>query len=165
MPMSKEQNKNLHFWNAVSFPPRLETEKRVCATCQFSRASRPKTAAYTVTKRASPRERGHSRWAMSASSTGEKRGDLCAHFFVGKDPDAGKDWRQEERGMTEDEMVGWHHRLNGHECEQTPGDGEGQGSLVCCGPCGRKESDVTEWLNNKNCAHRPDRPPLRRFRS
>ena len=64
-----------------------------------------------------------------------------------KDPDAGKDWRQEEKGMTEDEMVGWHHWLNGHEFEQIPGDGEGQGSLVCCSPWGCKESDTTERLN------------------
>ena len=68
--------------------------------------------------------------------------------LIRKDPDAGKDWRQEEKGMTEDEMVGWHHRLNGHEFEQAPGDGEGQGSLACCSPWGRKESDTTEWLKN-----------------
>ena len=55
---------------------------------------------------------------------------------MGKDPDAGKDWRREEKGMTEDEMVRWHHRLNRHEFEQTPGDGEGQESLVCCSPWG-----------------------------
>ena len=55
-----------------------------------------------------------------------------------KDPGAGKDWRQEEKGMTEYEMVGWHHRLNGHEFEQAPGDGEGQGSLKCCSPWGRR---------------------------
>ena len=66
-----------------------------------------------------------------------------------KDPDAGKDWRQEEKAVTEDEMVGWHHGLNGHEFEQTRGDGEGQGSLECCGPWGRKELDTTEQLNNK----------------
>ena len=54
--------------------------------------------------------------------------------LIGKDPDAGKDWGQEEKGMTEDEMVGWHHRLNGHEFEHTPADGEEQGSLVCCCP-------------------------------
>ena len=54
-----------------------------------------------------------------------------ALFLTGKDPDAGKDGRQEEKGTTEDEMVRWHHQLNGHECEQTPGDSEGQGSLVC----------------------------------
>ena len=54
--------------------------------------------------------------------------------LIGKDPVAGKDGRQEEKGMTEDEMVGWHHRLHGHEFEQTPGDGEGQGSLECYSP-------------------------------
>ena len=70
--------------------------------------------------------------------------------LIGKDPDAGKDWRQEDKGATEDEMVGWHHQLNGHEFEQAPGDGEGQGSLVCCSPWGRKESDMTEQLNNNN---------------
>ena len=60
-----------------------------------------------------------------------------------KDPDAGKDWRQKEKGTTEDEMVGWHHRLNGHESEQTLGDSEGQGSLVSCSPQGCKEQDTT----------------------
>ena len=52
--------------------------------------------------------------------------------LIGKDPDAGKDWRQKEKGATEDEMAGWHHRLNGHEFEQTPGGNEGQGSLAYC---------------------------------
>ena len=60
---------------------------------------------------------------------------------IGKDPDAGKDWGQ-EKGTTEDEMVGWRHWLNGHEFKQTPGDSEGQGSLVCCSPWGRKELDT-----------------------
>ena len=63
---------------------------------------------------------------------------------LGKDSDAGKDQRQEEKGTTEDEMVGWHHLLNGHEFEQAPGVGEGQGSLACCSPWGHKESDTTE---------------------
>ena len=66
-----------------------------------------------------------------------------------KDP-AGKDWRQEEKGMTEDKMVGWHHWLDGHEFEQAPGDGEGQGSLACCSPWGQKELDTTEQLNNSD---------------
>ena len=70
--------------------------------------------------------------------------------LTGKDPDAGEDWGQEEKGMTEDEMVGWHHQLNRHEFEWTPGDGEGQGRLVSCSPWGRKESDTTEWPNNNN---------------
>ena len=64
-----------------------------------------------------------------------------------KDPDAGKDWGQEEKGMTEDEMVEWHHRLNGHGFGQTPGAGDGQGGLACCSSWGRKESDSTEWPN------------------
>ena len=70
--------------------------------------------------------------------------DLKIHL-IGNVPDAGKDWRQEEKGVTEDEMVGWHHRLNG--CEQTPGDSEGQGSLACCSPWGCKELDTTERWN------------------
>ena len=69
---------------------------------------------------------------------------------TGKVPDAGKDWRQEEKGITEDEMVGWHHQLNVHEFEHTLGDGKGQGSLACCHPWGSKESDMTEWLNNNH---------------
>ena len=62
--------------------------------------------------------------------------------LTGKDPDAGKDWRQEKEAATEDAMVGWHHRLNGHEFEHAPGNGEGQGSLACCSPWGHKESDT-----------------------
>ena len=67
--------------------------------------------------------------------------------LIGKDPDAGKDWSQEEKGMTEDEMVGWHHQLNGHAFEQAPGVGDGQGSLSCCSPWVCQGSDMTEWLN------------------
>ena len=70
--------------------------------------------------------------------------------IIGKDPDAGKDRRQEEKGMTEDKMVGWHHWLNGYEFEKAPGDGEGQGSLACCSPCAHKELDITEQLKNNN---------------
>ena len=69
------------------------------------------------------------------------------NWLIGKDPDAGKDWRQEEKGTTEDEMVGWHHQLDGHEFEQAPGDGDGQGGLMCCSPWGRKELDTTKRLN------------------
>ena len=68
-------------------------------------------------------------------------------WLIWKDPDAGKDWGQEENGMTENEMVGWHHRLDGHGFGWTPGVGDGQGGLACCGSWGRKESDMTEWLN------------------
>ena len=69
------------------------------------------------------------------------------NWFIGKDPDAGKDWRQEEKGTTEDEVVWWHHRLDGHEFEQAPGVGDGQGSLACCSPWDHKELDMTERLN------------------
>jgi len=69
------------------------------------------------------------------------------HWLTGKDPDAGKDWRREEKGMTEDEMVGWHHQPDGHEFEQAPGVCDGQGSLACCSPWGCKELDTTEQLN------------------
>ena len=65
------------------------------------------------------------------------------NWLIGKDPDAGKDWRQEEKGTTEDEMVGWEHRMDGHEFEQAPGVGYGQGGLVCCSPWDHKESDMT----------------------
>ena len=68
-------------------------------------------------------------------------------WLIGKDPDAGKDWGQEEKGMIEDEMAGWHHQLDGHGFGWTPGVGDGQWGLVCCGPWGCKESDTTEWLN------------------
>ena len=68
------------------------------------------------------------------------------NWLLGKDPDAGKDWRQ-EKGTTEDEMVVWHHRLDGHEFEQALGVGNGQGSLARCSPWGCQESDMTEWLN------------------
>ena len=67
-------------------------------------------------------------------------------WLIGKDPDTVKDWRQEEKGMTEDEMVGWHHRLDGHEFEQAPGVGDGRGSLECCSPWGCKELDMTDQL-------------------
>ena len=72
------------------------------------------------------------------------------NWLIGKDPDSGKDWRWEEKGMTEDEMVGWHHQLDGHEFEQAPGVGDGQGGLVCCSPWGCKQLDMTELLNWSN---------------
>ena len=68
-------------------------------------------------------------------------------WLIWKDPDAGKDWRQKEKGTTEDEMVGWHYQLNGHGIGWIPGVGDGQGGLVCCGSWGHKESDMTERLN------------------
>ena len=79
-------------------------------------------------------------WKISGDSFSEDQ-------LIGKDSDAEKYWGQEEKVGTEDEMVRWHHWLNGHECEQILGDSEGQGSLACCSPRGRKESDTSEQLN------------------
>ena len=76
-------------------------------------------------------------------------------WLIGKDSDAGRDWGQEEKGMTEDEMAGWHHGLDGHESEWTPGDGDGQGGLACCDSWGLKESDTTEQLNWTELNHMP----------
>ena len=83
-------------------------------------------------------------------------------WLIGKDPDAGKDWEQEEKGTTEDEMVGWHHQLDGHGFGWTPGFGDRQGSLVCCGSWGRKELDTTEplnWTEALSWLLRPISPP------
>ena len=91
--------------------------------------------------------KGSEPWTFIGRMDAEAEGPLLwppdmKSQFTGKDPDAGKDWGQEEKRETEDEMVGWRHRLNGHESEQTPGDGEGQGSLASCSPWGHKESDM-----------------------
>ena len=92
------------------------------------------------------------RWALGNITTNKASGGngSPARLFP---PDAGKLWRQEEKGTTEDKMVGWHHWLNGHEFEQTPGDSEGQGSLVCCSPWDCKELNMTEQLNKNKFFH------------
>ena len=84
-------------------------------------------------------------WCWSRSSN--TLATWCKNWLIWKDPDAGKDWRQEEKGMTEDEMIGWHHQLNGHEFEKAPAVGDRQGSLAYCSPWGCKESAMTEQLN------------------
>ena len=96
--------------------------------------------------------KGNQSWIFIGTADAEAETPIlwppdAKNWLIWKDPDAGKDWRQEEKGMTEEKMVGQHHRLNGHECEQAPGDGDGQGSLACCSPWGCKESDTTEQLN------------------
>ena len=89
---------------------------------------------------------GNQSWIFIGKTDAESEAPIlwppdAKNWLIGKDPDAKKDWRQEEKGVTEDEMVGWHHWLNRHESEQAAGVGDGQGSLVC------KKSDMTEWLN------------------
>ena len=93
--------------------------------------------------------KGNQSWIFIERTDAEAEAPIAdaKNWLIGKDPDAGKDWRQEEKGTTEDEMVGWHHRLNRHEFEHNLGAGYRQGSLVLCSPQGFKESDTTEWLN------------------
>ena len=96
--------------------------------------------------------KGTQSWIFIARTDAEVKAPIlwppdANNWLIGKHRNAGKDWRWEEKGTTEDEMVGWHHRLNGHEFKQAPGVGDGQRSLACCSPRGLKESDMTEWVN------------------
>ena len=96
--------------------------------------------------------KGNQSWLFTGRTDAEAETPLlwppdAKNRLIWKDRDAGKDWGQEEKGTIEDKMVGWHHLLNEHEFEVTPGDSKGQGSLECCSPLGRKESDTTEWLH------------------
>ena len=96
--------------------------------------------------------KGNQSWILIERTEAEAEAPIVwppgtKNWLIGKDPDAGKDWWQEEKGTSEDEMVGWHHQLDGHEFEQAPGVGDGQESLACCSPWGRKELDTTEQLN------------------
>ena len=96
--------------------------------------------------------KGDQSWVFIGGTDGEAETPVLwpphvKSWLIGKDSDAGRDWGQEEKGMTEDEMAGWHHWLDAHEFEWTPGVGDGQGGLACCNPWGCKESDTTERLN------------------
>ena len=96
--------------------------------------------------------KGNQSWIVTGKTDAEAETPILwardgKNWLIWKDHDAGRDWRQEEKGTTEDEMVGWHHRLDGHEFEQALGVGDGQGGLVCYSTCGCKELDMTEQLN------------------
>ena len=124
--------KNWCFWTVV-----LETTLKGPLDCRKIQPAHPK---------------GNQSWIFIGRTDAEAKTPVLwppdvKNWLIEKDPDAGKDWRWEEKGMTEDEIVGWGHWLNGHEFEQAPGVGDGQGSLVCFSPWGRKESDTTEPLN------------------
>ena len=100
--------------------------------------------------------KGNQSWIFTGRTDAEAEPPIlwppdAKNWLIGKDVDAGKNWGQEEKGTTEDEMAGWHHWLDGHEFEQGPGVGNGQGSLACCSSRGRKELDTTEWLNWMFC--------------
>ena len=101
--------------------------------------------------------KGNQSWIFTGRTDAEAEASIlwppdAKSWLIGKDPDARKNWGQEEKRTTEDEMVGWHHQVTGHEFKQAPGDGEGQGCLACCSPWGHKESDTMEWLNNNKSA-------------
>ena len=95
--------------------------------------------------------RGNQSWIVTGRTDAEAEALLLwppdvKNWLIGKDPNAGKDWGQEEKEMTEDEMVGWHHRLYGHGFEKTLGDSEGQGSLACCSPWDQKDwTRLSDW--------------------
>ena len=96
--------------------------------------------------------KGNQSWVFFGRTDAEAEAPIlwlpdAKNWLIWKDADSGKDWGQEEKGTTEDEMVGWNHWFDGHEFEQGPGAGDGQGSLACCSPRGCKESDMTEWMN------------------
>ena len=96
--------------------------------------------------------KGNKSWVFIGRTDAEAEAPILwppdvKNWRLGKDPDAGKDWRQEEKGMTEDEMVGWHHWLDRNEFEQALGVSDGQESLAYCSPWVHKELDMTEWLN------------------
>ena len=125
--------KNWSFWTVV-----LEKTFESPLDCKETKSVNPK---------------GDQSWIFIAKTDAEAEAPIlwppdAKSWFFTKDPDVGKDWRLEEKGPTKDEMVGLHHWLNTHEFEQALEDGEGQGSLACCSPWGRRV--MTEWLNNNN---------------
>ena len=124
--------KNWHFWIVV-----LEKTLESPLDCKEIQSVHPKGDwSWVFRGRADVEAETPILWPPDAKS-----------WFIWKDSEAGKDWGQEEKGTIEDEMVGWHHRLNGHELGWTPGAGDGQGGLACCSTWGCKESDTTEQLN------------------
>ena len=124
--------KNWCFWNVV-----LEKTLESPLDCKEIQPAHPK---------------GNQSWIFIGRTDAEAEVPVLWHpdvknWLIGKDPDSGQDWRQEEKGMTEDEMVGWHHWLDGLEFEQALGIGDGQGGLVCWSPWGHKELDMAQQLN------------------
>ena len=126
--------KNRCFWTAV-----LEKTLKSPLDCKIKQVNPKGSQAWIFTGRSDIEAEAPITWPADAKSQ-----------LIRKDPDAGKDWGQ-EKGATEDETLGWHHWLKGHEFEQTPGDGEGQGSLACCRARGHRELDMRERRNGDNC--------------
>ena len=130
---------------------RLNTEKLMLSNCGAGEKTLENPLASKEIKSVNPK--GNQPWIFTGRTDAEAPilwGPDVKSWFIGKDPDAGKDWRQKDKGTTENETVGWHHWLNGHEFEQTLGDGKGQGSLACWSPWGRKKSDTTQRLKQQS---------------
>ena len=135
-----------------SWSIKLNTEKLMLSNCGAGEDSLESPLDCMEIKPVNPK--GNQLWLFIGRTVAEAEAPVLwppdvKSQLIRKDLDAGKDWGQ-EMGMMEDKMVGWHYWLNGHEFEQAPGDGEGQGSLVCCSTWSRKDSGVTEQLNNNN---------------
>ena len=127
-----------------------------CESWTVKKAERRRIDAFELwcwtTRRSNLNPKGNHSWIFIGRTDAEAEIPIVwppdvKNWLIWKDPDSGKDWRWEERGMTEDEMIGWHHQLNGHKFEWILGVGDGQGGLACCDSWGRKESDTTEQLN------------------
>ena len=134
-PNAFEHQKNWCFWTVV-----LERTLESPLDCKKIKPVSPK---------------GNQPWIFIGRTDAEPEAPVLwppdtKSWFIGRNPDAGKYWAQEEKGVTEDEMIGWHYQLSGHEFEKTPGDSERQESLVCFSSWGHKESDMTEQLNTNN---------------
>ena len=131
--------KNWCFWTVV-----LEKTLESPSDCKEIQSVQPK---------------GDQSWVFTGRTNAEAETPILwppdvKNWLIWKDPNAGKDWRWEEKGTTEDEIVGWHHRFDGHEFEQAPEVSDGQGGLACCSPWGCKESDTTEplkWTELRHC--------------
>ena len=126
----------------------LPSFKKLLNTVYFYYVYAKKESPLDIKEIKSVSPKGNQPWIFIGRADAETKAPVlwppdAKNWLIRKDSDAGKDWRQEEKGMTEEEMVGWHHQLNGHEFEQALGDGEGQGSVVCGRLWGRKESDMT----------------------
>ena len=131
----KKAPKNWWFWTVV-----LEKTLESPLDCKEMKPINPK---------------GNHLWIFTGRTDAEAEAPIlwppeARSQLIGKDPNAGKDWGQEEKRVTEGEIFGWHHRFSGHEFQQTLGDSEGQGSLACCSPRSLIESDMSEQLNNNN---------------
>ena len=136
---------------------RLSTKELTLSNCGAGEDSRvPWRSNQSILKAIKPvNAKGNQPWIFIGRTDVEAEAPILGppdvkSWLIRKNPDARKDWRQEEHGWTEDKMVQWHHWLNGHEFGQAPRDGERHGSLICYIPCGCKESDITEQLNKNN---------------